>query len=152
MDGFASFISNTLCRLNNTICWQDRKYSERRKKRALKASSGICFCIWNVLIKRSQTHTTSGNFSSKSQNPQASDFLNGRVLTFLVGISGTWARLKQNATYSLRKITVKWIMAAQGTCYLFLQLAEKSCFKTHLKHQFYCHRKASVVFGSTTVL
>jgi len=35
-------------------------------------------------------------------------------------------------------------MAAQGTCYLFLQLAEKFCCKTHLKHQFYCQRKAAM--------
>lgn len=35
-------------------------------------------------------------------------------------------------------------MAAQGTCYLFLQLAEKSCSKTHLKYQFYCHKKAAM--------
>lgn len=35
-------------------------------------------------------------------------------------------------------------MAAQGTCYLFLQLAEKSCCKTHLKHQFYYHREAAL--------
>lgn len=60
-----------------------------------------------------------------------------------MGISGTWELLKQNAIYYLRKITVKWIMAAQGTCYLFLQLAEKSCCKTYLKHQFYCRRKAA---------
>lgn len=71
------------------------------------ASESICFCTWNPLIKRSQVHTTSGNFNSKSQNPQVSAFLNGRVLTFLLGISGSQALLKQNATYSLRKITVK---------------------------------------------
>lgn len=38
-------------------------------------------------------------------------------------------------------------MTAQGTCYLFLQLAEKSCCKTHLKHQFYCHRKTAMCVG-----
>lgn len=133
------------------------QYANRRGnnlKWGKKASEHICLCIWDPLIKRRQVHTTSGNFSSKSLNPQVSDFLNGWVLIFLLGISCTWALLKQNATYSLRKITVKWIMSAQGTCYLFLQLVEKSCCKTHLKHQFYCHRKAAmcVAFGSTAVL
>lgn len=32
------------------------------------------------------------------------------------------------------------VVTAQSTCYLFLQLKEKSCCRTQLKHQVYCHR------------